>query len=202
MCKALALTLSALLGAACAGTATSDVQYAGSVTVSSPELVAIGEPDVFVVADADQPVFFTDSMYWLYRDNAWYRSQRYDRGWVRVDAPPVRLRHIDQPLAYVHYRARAQTATNQVRPQPQTGPVPQPQQAPLQPPQPPIANPQPPQQEPPIDPGSPGTTDRHDHDPAPQARTPDRDRPDAKQDKKDKKDKKGDQDDQDHDRDR
>jgi len=154
MCKALALTLSALLGAACAGTAT-DAQFAGSVTVSSPELIAIGEPDVFVVADADQPVFFTDSMYWLYRDDGWYRSQRYDRGWVRVDAPPVRLRHIDQPLAYVHYRAHAQTAKNQRQAPTKTEPTPQPQQAPLQPPiapKPPIANPLPPQQEPPIDP--------------------------------------------------
>src|SRR5262245_36267569 len=156
MCKALALTLSALLGAACAGTATTDVAYGGSVTVSSPELVAIGEPDVFVVADADQPVFFTDSMYWLYRNDGWYRSQRYDRGWVRVDAPPVRLRHIDQPLAYVHYRAHAQTARNQPQPPPTKyeprEPEPQPQQTPLQPPtapQPPIANPQPPQQQPP-----------------------------------------------------
>jgi hypothetical protein len=169
MCKALALTLSALLGAACAGTASTDVEYGGSVTVTSPELVSIGEPDVFVVADADQPVFFTDSMYWLYRNDGWYRSQRYDRGWVRVDAPPVRLRHIDQPLAYVHYRARAETARNQrqaptnyeprerdqMRPQPQTEPTPQPQQAPLQPltaPKPPIANPQPPPQQPPVDP--------------------------------------------------
>ena len=169
MCKALALTLSALLGAACAGTATTDVEYGGSVTVTSPELVAVGEPDVFVVADADQPVFFTNSMYWLYRNDGWYRSQRYDRGWVRVDAPPVRLRHIDQPLAYVHYRAHAETARNQrqaptnyeprerdqMRPQPQTEPTPQPQQAPFQPPsapKPPIANPQPPQQQPPIDP--------------------------------------------------
>jgi hypothetical protein len=176
MCKALALTLSALLGA-CAGTAT-DVEYAGTVTVSSPELVAIGEPDVFVVADADQPVFYTDNVYWLYRDGYWYRSPRYDRGWVRWESPPVRLRHISQPTAYVHYRSRAQTSYNQsrdryeprardqVRPQPQDR-----SQSPQlpQPAQPPIPNPRPPQQQPPLTPATPGGPDHHnvapdDHD--------------------------------------
>ena len=158
MRKALALTLFALLGA-CAGT-TTGVEYAGTVTVSSPELVTIDQPDVYVVADADQPVFYTDNVYWLYSDGYWYRSPRYDRGWVRIDSPPVRLRHIDQPTAYVHYRARAQTARNQrttpdrnePRPSDQIrSPRQQPQpMQPTEPAQPPVANPRPPQQEPPV----------------------------------------------------
>ena len=40
---------------------------------TSPELVAVG-PDVQVVADADEPLFYADSYYWLYRDNMWLRS--------------------------------------------------------------------------------------------------------------------------------
>jgi len=185
MCKALALTLSALLGA-CAATAT-DVEYAGSVTVSSPELIAIDEPDVFVVADADQPVFYTDNVYWLYRDGYWYRSPRYDRGWVRWESPPVRLRHISQPTAYVHYRSRAQTSYNQspnryeprardqVRPQPQDR-----SQSPQlpQPAQPPMPNPRPPQQEPPATPGGPDhhnvAPDDHDRNLTPDQRDRDR----------------------------
>lgn len=100
MTKTLAFLLTASL-AACAGTA--EVRYSGTVT--EPELVAIeSDPDVMVVANADEPVFYVDSTYWLYRDNHWYRSRSHRGGWARIDQPPEHVRRIQRPEVYVHYR--------------------------------------------------------------------------------------------------
>ncbi|HEU0033202.1 MAG TPA: hypothetical protein VFQ53_21365 [Kofleriaceae bacterium] len=107
MTKTLAFMLSAAL-AACAG--ATDVRYGGGVVVRSPDLVTI-EPDVYVVADADEPIFYTDNYYWLYRDGGWYRSNTYRGGWVRYYDTPYRLRRIDQPYAYVRYRDRGHRTT-------------------------------------------------------------------------------------------
>ena len=87
----------------CAG--TGEVEYGGGVAVASPDLVEV-EPGVQVLADADAPVFYSDGAYWEYRDGLWFRSGYYDRGFARVDVNyvPVRIRTIDNPRAYVHYR--------------------------------------------------------------------------------------------------
>lgn len=87
----------------CAG--TGEVEYSGGVAVASPDLVEV-QPGVQVLADADAPVFYSDGAYWEYRDGLWYRSGYYDRGFARVDINyvPVRIRTIDNPRAYVHYR--------------------------------------------------------------------------------------------------
>jgi hypothetical protein len=103
MTKTLAFILSASL-AACAGQA--EVHYSGDVT--TPELVAMdNDPSVMVVANADEPTFYADNSYWLYRDNQWYRSSSHRSGWARVDAPPDHVRRIDRPTAYVHFRHNA-----------------------------------------------------------------------------------------------
>jgi hypothetical protein len=93
-----------LAAAALAGCA-SETQYAGDVHVASPELVAI-EPGVEVVADADEPVFYAEGSYWLYRDEAWLRSDSFRTGFVRIDVwlVPDRLRRIPEPRSYAHYR--------------------------------------------------------------------------------------------------
>ena len=85
----------------CAGT----VHYRGTVAVQDPNLVEV-QPGVYAVADADEPLFYNDGYYWLYSDGAWLRSSRYNGGFVRVDAyhVPQRVRVIDHPRAYVHYR--------------------------------------------------------------------------------------------------
>lgn len=87
----------------CAG--TGEVEYGGGVAVASPDLVEV-EPGVQVLADADAPVFYSDGAYYEYRDGLWYRSGYYDRGFARVDINyvPERVRTIDNPRAYVHYR--------------------------------------------------------------------------------------------------
>jgi hypothetical protein len=212
MTKRLAFMLAASLGlGACAGSGTARVEYA-SVTVRSPELVTIDD-DVYVLADADEPVFYADDSYWLYRDDRWYRSRSYDRDWVYVSSPSPRVRRINEPTAYVRYRSRNQEARNTPRPAP--APVrerwrddlreQQPLQ-PTQPQQPAQPYPRPPQQEL-VRPTAPG----HDRDhakppaggtkvqpPGPPAnhdvRTHDRDERDdkRKREKEDKKDKKRD----------
>jgi hypothetical protein len=109
MTKTLGFLLSACLAStlgACAGQA--DVRYSG--TVSTPELVALDtDPSVMVVANADEPVFYTDDTYWLYRDNRWYRSSSHRGGWARVERPPERVWRIERPTAYVHFRRGANT---------------------------------------------------------------------------------------------
>lgn len=89
--------------AACHG--TGNVDYAGEVSVTSPALVQIS-PGVQVVEDADEPLFYADDSYWLYRDNVWLRSRDYHGGFARVDfvTVPQDIRVIERPQIYAHYR--------------------------------------------------------------------------------------------------
>jgi hypothetical protein len=68
-----------------------------------PELVYVS-PGVYVIADYDEPVFYSDNYYWAYRGGVWYRSSYYTRGWVRVRSTPYVIARIDRPHAYVRYR--------------------------------------------------------------------------------------------------
>lgn len=84
------------------------VRGAAHVRVAEPEMVYVG-PNVWVVEDYDEPVFYSSNSYWLYRGGIWYRSGYYDRGWVRVGVHvvPGHVRRIDRPHRYVRYRAPA-----------------------------------------------------------------------------------------------
>lgn len=175
MTKTLAFFLTAALATGCAGQA--EVHYSGDAT--RPQLVALDDnPDVSVVANADEPIFFADSTFWLYRDNTWWRSSSHRTGWTRADAPPERVTRIAQPARYVHYRHNEtgpRTGFNdhdaQPRPdvRPSVGPddhrapLPDQIQKPMQPagpnhepnaegPVPPRPNPLPPNQVPPVPP--------------------------------------------------
>ncbi|HTE53750.1 MAG TPA: hypothetical protein VK698_23005 [Kofleriaceae bacterium] len=64
------------------------------------------QPGVYVIADYDQPVFYSDGYYWLYGNGYWSRSYTYTGGWTRVRGVPYNVRRINRPHAYVHYRAR------------------------------------------------------------------------------------------------
>jgi len=142
MTKTLAFILSASL-AACAGEA--EVRYSGDAT--TPELVAMdSDPGVMVVANADEPIFYTDNSYWLFRGDHWYRSSSHRDGWARVSDPPEHVRRIERPAAYVHYRRGAgasRTTYNERRPEvappptesrerPAPPPQPQPPQRPVE----------------------------------------------------------------------
>jgi hypothetical protein len=84
---------------------TGEVDYAGEVRVTSPELIEI-YPGVQVIADADEPIFYSHDRYWLYRDGYWHRSTDYRRDYTRVEMTnvPQEVRVIERPQLYVQYR--------------------------------------------------------------------------------------------------
>jgi hypothetical protein len=108
--RAIRTTLFTFLVAAAGCSAHGRVGYTATATVATPELVYVG-PGVYVIADYDYPVFYSNNVYWRYDGGIWYRSTRYDRGWTVSYDVPVAVRRIDRPHAYVHYRASAR-ATN------------------------------------------------------------------------------------------
>lgn len=73
------------------------------VYVSTPDLVAVG-PGVQVVADYDEPVFYSDGFYWRFYDGYWYRSDNYATGWYYYERPPVAVLRIERPYEYRRYR--------------------------------------------------------------------------------------------------
>lgn len=96
-----AIALATVLLAACYGSGT----YSGTATVeATPALVEVS-PGVQVVEDYDYPVFYSDGAYWRYDAGIWYRSPQWRGGWARTYDVPARVRGIDRPGAYAHYRS-------------------------------------------------------------------------------------------------
>ena len=97
--------LCALFLAGCAG-GSGTVAYHGTasatVVAPSPDLVYVS-PGVHVIADYDEPVFYSDGFYWRYYNGVWYRSHVYTGGWAYA-SPPRALLRIEHPYAYVRYR--------------------------------------------------------------------------------------------------
>jgi len=89
---------SGALVAGCAGTAG----YSVSASYSTPDLAYVS-PGVYVVADYNEPVFYTDNTYWRYDNGTWLSSNRYNGGW-RYSTAPRALLTIERPYAYVRYR--------------------------------------------------------------------------------------------------
>ena len=73
-----------------------------------PDLVYVS-PGVQVIADYNEPIFYSDNLYWRYDGGVWYRSHHYRGGWAVATPPPAVLR-IDRPRAYTHYRPAGWTA--------------------------------------------------------------------------------------------
>jgi hypothetical protein len=69
----------------------------------APEMVEV-QPGVQVVYDYDEPVFYSDSFYWRYYNNTWYRSNVHNGGWVVYNDVPYGVRSIQRPTEYAHYR--------------------------------------------------------------------------------------------------
>jgi hypothetical protein len=86
----------------------------GEAYVATPDLVEVS-PGVQVVADYDEPVFFTDGFYWRFYNNGWYRSNNYATGWYAYERPPVAVLRIDRPYAYAHYRPQGYVVRNRAR---------------------------------------------------------------------------------------
>jgi hypothetical protein len=81
-------------------------QVHSSAAVSAPNLVYIN-PNVQVIADYDEPIFYASNFYWRYDGGVWYRSSDYTRGWVRIQTTPVAIQQIESPSVYIHYHAQA-----------------------------------------------------------------------------------------------
>ena len=79
--------LAAALAGGCAATVATDPY--------GPDLVPVS-PGVQVIADYDEPIFYSDGFYWRYYGGTWYRSSYYTGGWVYA-RPPVAVMRIDRP---------------------------------------------------------------------------------------------------------
>jgi hypothetical protein len=94
----------ALLIAGCAGSGTVGYQATASYETAPMPDMAYVSPGVQVIADYDEPVFYTDGYYWRYDTNGtWYRSNTWTGGWVYASAPRPLL-SIQQPRTYIRYR--------------------------------------------------------------------------------------------------
>lgn len=94
-------------------TASADVAVEPT-PAASVDMVEVS-PGVQVVADYDEPVFYSDGFYWRYYNNIWYRSGSYYSGWTYYDNPPVAVLRIDRPYAYAHYRPAGYVVRNRPR---------------------------------------------------------------------------------------
>jgi hypothetical protein len=106
-------------GAGCAGSATGTASYSGTATFDTPDLVDVGG-GVRVIADYDEPIFYSDGFYWRQGDGGWYRSDNYASGFVFIDSPPIAVTRIEQPERYRHYRPNGYVARHRParRPEP------------------------------------------------------------------------------------
>lgn len=81
-----------------------EVGYSGTATVtaSTPDLAYVA-PGVSVIADYDEPIFYSNGYYWWNYDGGWYRSSDYTGGWIYATPPRAVLR-IGATAGYRHYR--------------------------------------------------------------------------------------------------
>jgi hypothetical protein len=98
------------LAGSCAGTG----QFTVASEVTAPDLVVIS-PGVQVIADLDEPIFYSGNYYWRNQGGFWYRSTSHTRGWARVEVAPVEIRTIERPSAYVHYHGEARAHVSSER---------------------------------------------------------------------------------------
>lgn len=100
------MVLALAIPAGCAGTAT----YSASGSVQTPDLVTVS-PGVQVIADYDEPIFYSNGYYWWNTDGGWYRSSYYTGGWTVVAQPPAAVIRVGvNSGSYRHYRPRGYTA--------------------------------------------------------------------------------------------
>jgi hypothetical protein len=93
-----ALLIASALGGLMAVSGCAGGYVEARATVPAPELAYVA-PGVYVVADYDRPVFYSNGNYWLYRNGLWFRSSIHTGDWVRARRVPVAVRRIDRPHA-------------------------------------------------------------------------------------------------------
>src|SRR5579859_1270088 len=119
--RTVALSGALLLCGGCVATAHGSANMEADAPVvftSEPTLVEV-DSGVWVVQDYDQPVYYVNDDYWVFRDGIWYRSHGYEGGWAKVEVTvvPAVIVHRDHHM-FVHYHG---AATAQRRPAPRRG---------------------------------------------------------------------------------
>ena len=76
--------------------------YAVGYSAPAPSMYYYG-PGVSVVAYTDDPVFYSDGMYWRYYGDTWYSSSYYNGGWGVAYNVPYGVRSINRPSSYAHF---------------------------------------------------------------------------------------------------
>jgi hypothetical protein len=107
------LIFAILLGTGCMGGGSASYRATATVSTPMPDMVYV-DNNVQVIADYDEPVFYTDGYYWRYYGNTWYRSDYYTGGWVYA-SPPRALLRIERPHTYVRYRPNGYVARRPAR---------------------------------------------------------------------------------------
>jgi len=95
--KLVPLIISAVLG----GCYTSG---AAGYYSSGPVDLAYVAPGVSVIANYEEPIFYSDRSYWYSAYGGWYRSPYYTGGWQFVRHPPYHISQIYAPHTYRYYR--------------------------------------------------------------------------------------------------
>ncbi len=107
--RLLILTTATLLMGGCV--ASGQAGYSANAEVTTPALISI-DSDVQVIADYDEPIFYSQNYYWRNDGGVWFRSTSHTRGWVRFDAAPAAIIRIERPAAYIHYRGNASASAH------------------------------------------------------------------------------------------
>lgn len=103
--RLIALLFAGVLGTGCYATGSGYVAgptVAVSATTVAPDLVYVS-PGVQVIADFNEPVFYSDGFYWRETGGTWYRSSYHTHGWGYA-APPRAVLSIGNRHSYRHYR--------------------------------------------------------------------------------------------------
>lgn len=95
------MAVAAVFATGCYGTTSGSVGYSNGY-YAEPDMAYVG-PGVSVIADYNEPIFYSDGYYWRNYNNSWYRSGYYTGGWVSASAPYAVV-SIRTPGAYVRYR--------------------------------------------------------------------------------------------------
>lgn len=74
----------------------------GGYYAAEPQLYYYA-PGVSVVAYSDDPIFYSDGLYWRYYGDTWYSSPYYGTGWSVSYNVPYGVRGIREPRSYAHF---------------------------------------------------------------------------------------------------
>jgi hypothetical protein len=81
------ILIASALAAGCGG---AERRGTVGVTPSPPDPAGV-EPCVQVIADYEEPMFYSEGAYWWFFGGSWYRATTYAGGWTRMPTPPAAL---------------------------------------------------------------------------------------------------------------